>query len=215
MKPVPRLAVAILSVVVQLSPDGAVGARNAAQPLIKRKPDWTVDDVLSCELAYEFSISPDCRWVAWVKTVPDKDKNQWVGNVFLSSLTESNEIQLTRSAEGCGAPKWSPDGRLIAFISSRPLPKANADDKEQARIWLINPFGGEPWVLTGGERPISGFDWADTNSITLISSVPWGHSSSGPTTTAVLTTGCPGWNRASAGSMNWRLRISRKESMTW
>ncbi len=126
---------------------------------------WTVDDLLSSELAYVFKISPDCCWAVWIKSVADKDKNEYVGNLFLSSLTNNQEIQLTRGSDGCSSPEWSPDGQLIAFLSPRSNPKAKADDKDKTQIWLINPFGGEPWPLTTGDRPIADFEWAGPNDI--------------------------------------------------
>jgi len=131
----------------------------------KSNADWTVDDVLSFERASDFRVSPDCRWALWVKNVPDKDKNEWVSHLFLSSLTGDKEVQLTRGGGGCSSPRWSPDGQLIAFLSSRPHPKGKPDDKEKTGLWLINPFGGEPWPLTDGERAVLALNWAGTNSI--------------------------------------------------
>jgi len=131
----------------------------------KSNADWTVDDVLSFERASDFRVSPDCRWALWVKSVPDKDKNEWVSHLFLSSLTGGKEVQLTRGGGGCSSPRWSPDSQLIAFLSSRPHPKDKPDDKEKTGVWLINPFGGEPWPLTDGERAVLALNWADTNNI--------------------------------------------------
>lgn len=126
---------------------------------------WTIEDILSWEWAGDFEISPDCRWVVWAKGVPDKEKNEWVSNLYLSSLTATQEVQLTRSPEGCSGPKWSPDGKLIAFISARPAPRSKPEADKKAQIWLMNPFGGEPWPLTEGEREVLDFDWARTNKI--------------------------------------------------
>ncbi len=137
-------------------------ASGFAAPSSLSNREWTVDDLLSVESAGEWRISPDCRWAIWVKNVPDNDKNGLIGNLFLSSLTEKKEIQLLRGSDGCNNPKWSPDGQLIAFISSRPNLKTKAT---KAQIWLMNPFGGEPWQLTGGGRSISVFEWADSNHI--------------------------------------------------
>jgi hypothetical protein len=66
------------------------------------KPAWTVDDALSEERASGWTnwrISPDCGWAVWVKTVLNKDKDEWAGNIYLSSLAEKKEVQLTQHCE--------------------------------------------------------------------------------------------------------------------
>ena len=130
--------------------------------------DWTVDDIILAEHADSFRISPDNQWVVWVKRAADTDKDAGISNLFLSSLTEKKEIELTRGADTNSSPKWSPDGRLIAFISSRPLPKPPKDGPGKpspSQIWLINPFGGEPWPLTHSERGVKEFDWLSADAI--------------------------------------------------
>jgi dipeptidyl aminopeptidase/acylaminoacyl peptidase len=130
--------------------------------------EWTVDDVIMAEHADSFRISPDSQWVVWVKHAVDTDKDGGVSNLILSSLTEKKEIELTRGADTNSSPKWSRDGRLIAFISSRPLPKPPKDvsgKPSPTQIWLINPFGGEPWPLTHSERGVRGFDWLSADTI--------------------------------------------------
>jgi dipeptidyl aminopeptidase/acylaminoacyl peptidase len=149
-----------------LQPPITLASDSAAPPAdTQSNVLWTVDEVISSEAAYDFRISPDCRWAVWQKMVTLKDKNKFVGNLFLSNLTNGQETQLTRGDDGSNSAKWSPDGKLIAFMSSRLNPKAKADDKDKNQIWLMNPFGGEPWPLTSGDRAVSLFDWMDTNHI--------------------------------------------------
>jgi len=94
-------------------------------------------------------ISPDAQWLVWVKSTGDKEKDARVSNLFLSSLTVPDKtIALTRGADNNGQPKWSPDGRLIAFTSNRARHGAKTRTPHRLQIWLINPNGGEPWSLT-------------------------------------------------------------------
>lgn len=131
----------------------------------KLKFTWSTDDLLSQEDADYWRIAPDCRWAVWVKSTPDRQKNERVGNLFLSSLTDARQIQLTQGHDGAFNPKWAPDGHLIAFFSSRPNPKAKAQSRIRNQIWLLNPFSGEPWPLTSEDRVIYAFDWAGSNRI--------------------------------------------------
>ncbi len=97
-----------------------------------------------------------------------------------TDLNEMEEIELTRGNESCSSPRWSPDGKLVAFLSARPAPKS-ADKRRAARrgrddksdgphtqIWLINPFGGEPWRLTEFSRDVGGFGWAGSDRLIFV-----------------------------------------------
>ncbi|MFB3920994.1 MAG: prolyl oligopeptidase family serine peptidase [Terriglobia bacterium] len=157
--------------VAQTVQSGAAPAAEAG-----KESAWTAEDVIAPESATDFRISPDSRWVVCVKHVPDSDKDEMVSNLFLSSLTEKLEIQLTRGPNKDTDPRWSRDGKLLAFLSERPLPKKPAKDDEEeepakeqpkTQIWLINPRGGEPWPLTRLERNVKSFDWIDGENILM------------------------------------------------
>jgi len=163
--------VTLLILLEGLPPSSALpAAQSSGVPATSSadKKDWTVDDILLAERADSLRISPDGQWAVWVKRSADKDKDGAVSNLYLSSLTEKREVQLTRGSENNSSPKWSPDGRLIAFISSRPLPKPPKDGPGKpapTQLWLINPFGGEPWPLTQSERGVRDFDWIDSGTL--------------------------------------------------
>jgi dipeptidyl aminopeptidase/acylaminoacyl peptidase len=131
---------------------------------------WTVDDVIMAEQAGGFQVSPDGRLAVWVKSVADKEKDGRISNLVLSSLTEKRDVELTRSNDSSFNPKWSPDGQLIAFVTARPDPKgkpkpAGPTEGPRPQLWLISPFGGEPWPITDYARAVSSYEWADSDTI--------------------------------------------------
>lgn len=139
-----------------------------AQPLTDKSSTWSIDDIILSEGAANFQLSPDNKWAVWVKSTPDVEKGEAVSNLILTSLTEKREITLTHGSDICSKPQWSPNGQLIAFLSTRPRPKNKADKTEEeskTQIWLINPFGGESWPLTELDRGVTSFQWADSDTI--------------------------------------------------
>ncbi len=151
-----------------------ISTAHAEVPVAASKAKWTVEDVVYAESAHGFRIAPNGRWAVWVKTVADKDKGESVSNLMRSDLVDGGDVELTRGSISCTSPKWSPDGKRVAFLTARPLPKGKGDDKPKdddepkTQLWLIDPFGGEPWHLTDHPRGVDSFDWAGDNAIVFV-----------------------------------------------
>jgi dipeptidyl aminopeptidase/acylaminoacyl peptidase len=139
------------------------GAAQETNPPAKTSP-WKAEDVIFAESARQFRISPDGQWVAWVKAQGDKEKDAIVSNLYISSLTSDQEIQLTRGTDAVASFNWSPDGKWIAFVSSKARPQAKPDTAA-TQVWLINPHGGEAYPLAELARGPQRLDWLDKDTV--------------------------------------------------
>src|SRR5207245_6644596 len=50
------------------------------------------------------------------------------------------------------SPRWSPDGKTLAFLSNRA--------EEQQQIYLMSMNGGEGRAITTGKRNVTAFEWS-------------------------------------------------------
>jgi dipeptidyl aminopeptidase/acylaminoacyl peptidase len=152
------------------------------------KPKLTLDEFFNSVSYSSVAISPDGSSV-----VLGTERADWNQKVFRTDLwlyhddakagspNGSSLIQLTQSGHD-SEPKWSPDGRWIAFLSER---KASSEkdsdssddkesDKEVSQIYLISPAGGEAIALTQGEEEVHTFSWsADSRTIYFATRNPW------------------------------------------
>jgi dipeptidyl aminopeptidase/acylaminoacyl peptidase len=107
-----------------------------AQSVAKRAV--TFDDLIKMHRTADPKISPDGQWVAYTVSTPDMEANRGVSNIWAVRLTGGDAIQLTSGGHD-SSPVWSPDGKTLAFISSR---------DGNAQIYLLPMDGGEAREIT-------------------------------------------------------------------
>ena len=112
----------------------AVGAR----PQESAKHALTFDDLIKLQRVAEPQISPDGKWVTYTVAMPDMEANRNASNIWLVPTAGGEAIQLTQSGKD-SSPVWSPDGKTIAFISSR---------SGDSQVYLLSMEGGEAHPLT-------------------------------------------------------------------
>src|ERR1700685_4199063 len=99
---------------------------SAARPLV-------LEDYYRIETASTPAISPDGRWVVFVRTSIIEAENRRHTELWISPSDGSRPAaRLTSDAFNASAPRWSPDGKLLVFRSDR---KAQGVDGD---IWFLH-----------------------------------------------------------------------------
>lgn len=128
-----------------------------------------IEDLFAIRLVSEPAISPDGERVVWVVTTIDEDADTYKAALWISDLDGSAPRQLTSGNYRDTAPRWSPDGTTIAFISNRPATISrdedaargtDSDSKTVNQVWLIAPDGGEARQLTSHPNGASSISWS-------------------------------------------------------
>ena len=113
----------------------------------------TLDDLVTLKSVGGTQISPDGKWVAYTVSYGDFKLDAFITQIWLANSDTGQSFQLTRGDKSSTNPRWSPDGKWLAFLSNR------VEDKNQ--IFLIDPSGGEARQLTKSETAINNFAWSE------------------------------------------------------
>ena len=140
------MLLAVLAAIFVCSPSGSC---QQSSSLAAAKPP-TPEAFLSLRHLSGVEFSPDGSRVALVVNEPPKS-DQRSSHIWLFNISDNSFRQLTYSEKSESSPKWSPDGKSLAFLSNR-------DANQQ--IYLLSMSGGESVPLTKGKRNISHFSWS-------------------------------------------------------
>ena len=139
------------------------GLLLAATSSAGTKP-WTSDDLLAMRAVSDPQLSPDGRSIVYVVQSLTDDRSDYQTDLWLVPAAGGEARRLTTSIANDEHPRWSPDGRTIAFLSERPRPSLKPADAEKdegrRQVWMIRPDGGEAWALTDAAGGISDFGWS-------------------------------------------------------
>ena len=152
-----RISAALASLatcaLLQLSPSPANGQAKRA---IRSGDLYHLKDIRDPQ------ISPDGGWVAYTVTAIDSAKDKSDNDIWMTSWDGSTTLRLTSSPESESAPRWSPDGRYLAFLSGR-------QEGKGAQIWLLDRRGGEAQRVTQLRGGVSEFAWSpDSKKLVLV-----------------------------------------------
>jgi dipeptidyl aminopeptidase/acylaminoacyl peptidase len=98
-------------------------------------------------------IAPDGRTVAVVVTTLSEEKDEYLSNIWIVSAAGGEPRRFTTGPRRDTAPRWSPDGSRLAFISER-------EPGKKGQLHVMPAAGGEPIKLTDLRHGLSAPEWS-------------------------------------------------------
>ena len=135
--PSPFRAIALLALVLPLAARAQAGI-TAEQGAAMRTPGAV-------------QLSPDGKWVAYALSVPDLKASTTNADLWMVATAGGAPVRLTNHPALDDQPRWSPDGRWIAFVSAR---------SGKPQLHRLAVAGGEPEQLTESKTGVQAFAWS-------------------------------------------------------
>src|SRR6266853_1414979 len=134
-------------------------------PVGAQKRAITVDDYLALKSVGNPQLSPDGKWVAYTVTEPSLKDNRGITRIWLAEVASGSARQLTAGPGSDRQPRWSPDGRTLAFVSTR---------GNGAQLWVLPVAGGEARRLTSLADGVFDPVWLpDGTGLIVTSDIKW------------------------------------------
>ncbi len=118
--------------------------------LLAPQAQLTPGQAISRRQLSDVHISPNGQGVCFVVSEPPKGATR-ARHIWMLTTRSRDLRQFTYSAKSEYSPRWSPDGKTLAFLSDR---------EDQPQIYLMPTDGGEPARLTDGKNGVRSFEWS-------------------------------------------------------
>ena len=114
---------------------------------------WSPLESMKIKSISQTEISNDGKSIAYVVREPimEDKKSEYLSQIWVTDTESKENIQYTFNQKSSSSPKFSPDGKKIAFLSSR-------SGKNQ--IWIMNTLGGEARMLTKEKKGVRSIKWS-------------------------------------------------------
>jgi dipeptidyl aminopeptidase/acylaminoacyl peptidase len=119
----------------------------------------TLVDLMNVPLVSDPQISPDGRQVLYVRSDADWKADRRISHIWKINADGTGLVQMTSGTDGENSPRWSPDGKTIAFVAKR-----GTDAEAVAQIYLIPDGGGEAQPLTKHATAVTSIAWSPDGS---------------------------------------------------
>jgi dipeptidyl aminopeptidase/acylaminoacyl peptidase len=131
----------------------------AQQPASTPRP-VAIGDLYAFRDVHDPQISPDGQWVAYSVGSANRAEDKMQERIWMVPAAGGEAIPLTAEDVSSSHPRWSPDGKYLAFLSAR--------NEGKTQVWLLNRAGGEAQKLTDTPQAVGDFAWSPESKRLLL-----------------------------------------------
>src|SRR4051812_43523733 len=113
----------------------AVVAAPSPSPAPKR--NLQVEDLFRVKTVGDPDVSADGRWVAYTVATSSLKKDENETQVWMAPTDAGEPLPMTAAGLSASRPRFSPDGRYLAFLAARPEDGESKDDAK-TQVWLLD-----------------------------------------------------------------------------
>src|SRR5438876_1760316 len=124
-----------------------------------------VADLLAFKTVPDVQLSPDGHRVAFVVSEIDVERDEYRSAIWVLAADGGRPLRFTRGPKRDSAPRWSPDGEHLAFLSDR--------EDEKPQLYVMPAAGGEPRKLTSLDAGASAATWSPDSRRIAFSARVW------------------------------------------
>ncbi len=121
----------------------------------------TIADLFRLGSVSDPQISPEGQWIAYTLTRQNLDKDTSGSRIWVIPVAGGEPLAMTAEGKSSSHPRWSPDGKYLAFLSAR--------DEGQTQVWRLSRQGGEAVQMTDTAQAVEDFAWSpDSARLALV-----------------------------------------------
>jgi len=143
---------AAIGLVVVLVGHPVPASQSEATATEKTPRKLTIDDFFRIGEVDDPRVSPDGEWIAYTVTTYDLEEDKSYSRIWMVPTAGGDAIPMSTEEQTSSRPRWSPDGKYLAFMTAR--------DEGKTQVWTLFRHGGEAVQRTDTPQNVSSFEWS-------------------------------------------------------
>ena len=126
---------------------------GARSEIANQPSSWTPELSMKVKGVGGARVSPDGKRVLYTvnESVMTAEKSEYLTQIWIANSDGGDAYQMTFGEKPSGSPDWSPDGKWIAFTSSR---------SGKNNLYMMRAAGGEAEMITDVKSSVGEFAWS-------------------------------------------------------